>query len=78
MRIGDVDVTMAGAEGFTECNLAIDEALDKVRREWNALCRLPELWELFWLANTEEGDRVAEALFERDDSNDETGSGESG
>ena len=75
MRIGDVDVNVPGAEGFTEWDLSIDDALDKVRREWNALGRLPELWELFWLANTEDGDRLAEKLYESDESQGGKGAG---
>jgi hypothetical protein len=38
--------------GFVPWNLAIPEALDRVEREWRALGREPNLWEICWFANT--------------------------
>ncbi|HOM99907.1 MAG TPA: hypothetical protein PLM33_06600 [Acidobacteriota bacterium] len=62
MKIGDVDVV--GPGGFAEWGLSVDEALEKLEREWDALGRLPVLWELCWLDITEEGADIAERLME--------------
>ncbi len=72
MRIG-----ILTHDGFREWPISRSDALERVRREWDALsAKTPDLGEIFWLANTEEGDRVAEKLDERDESKTETGSAE--
>jgi hypothetical protein len=50
--------------GFIEWDLAIDEALERVRAEWEALDR--DLWpgDICWLANTAEGNRRAKQILE--------------
>lgn len=57
MQVGDVTEA-----GFFEWDLSLEEALDRVSREWRALGRAPDLGEVCWLANTEAGDARAEVL----------------
>jgi hypothetical protein len=69
MELGDVDVAgeWESKEGFRKWNLATQEGLGRVEREWNALGRNPNLWEVCWLRNTEKGNQFGERLFKERD-----------
>jgi len=41
------------------------ECLDRVEREWDALGRNPNLWEICWLQNTDKGKTMGEELFKQ-------------
>lgn len=57
MEVGDVT-----AQGFHAWDLSADDALERIEREWKALGRNPNLGEICWLSNTEEGDKRARRL----------------
>jgi hypothetical protein len=57
MEVGDLTT-----QGFHAWNLPADEALDRIEREWNSLGRPPDIAEICWLSNTEEGDKRARQL----------------
>lgn len=59
MKAGDVR-----QGGFHEWDLVANEALERIKREWSALGRGPNLGEICWLSNTEEGDKRARRLDE--------------
>jgi hypothetical protein len=50
MTVGDLFES-----GFVPWTLTIPEALDRIEREWRALGREPNLWEICWFANTPSG-----------------------
>lgn len=60
MEIGEV-----GDGGFFEWGLPVDEAVDRADRAWRDLDRAPNLGDVCWLANTEEGTLLAEQVFEQ-------------
>jgi len=71
MRIGDLT-----HEGFRPWPISNSDGLERVRREWVALpTKTPNLGEIFWLANTEDGDRVAEKLCDSVECKNEKGAG---
>jgi len=57
MAIGDLR-----RDGFQSWNVPVREAVSRVDRDWTALGRSPNIGDLFWLSNTEEGDRRAQQL----------------
>ncbi|MFN7148152.1 MAG: hypothetical protein ACK4V6_01595 [Microthrixaceae bacterium] len=59
MRIGDVT-----DGGFLPWEASPDQALRRVEASWRGLGRLPDLGEVCWLENTEEGDAFATSLDE--------------
>ena len=59
VRAGDVTDS-----GFEPWDLPVDAAMERVEREWNALGALPNLGEVCWLDNTEEGERRARELLQ--------------
>ena len=54
MKAGDVTT-----EGFRDWQVSPSEAIHRIEKSWKALGRLPTLGEIFWLSNTQEGDRFA-------------------
>lgn len=62
MELGDLS-----KEGFCMWNLPIEECLNRVEREWNALGRNPSLGEICWLQNTDKGNALGEKLFKQRD-----------
>ena len=67
MELGDVDVAgeWESKEGFRKWDLPIQEGLNRVEREWNALGRNPTLWEICWLRNTALGSALGEELLKQ-------------
>ena len=57
MQVGDVTY-----DGFKEWSVTSTEALDRIAREWNS-GKGPNLGEICWLSNTEEGDRRAKSVL---------------
>jgi hypothetical protein len=57
MEIGDVT-----EGGFRTWNVSIEEAMERVQREWLALPEGPNLGDVCWLANTKKGDERANFL----------------
>lgn len=55
MEIGD----LTNDEGVVPWELSAEEAVARVRREWLALGRLPNLWEIGWLELTPKGKQIA-------------------
>lgn len=57
MQLGDVvrDV------GFRAWSMPSAQAIDQATRQWQALDHLPDMTELYWLANTPAGDAHARA-----------------
>ena len=67
MRIGDLTF-----DGFEEWEVGVSEAMERVEREWDALKEpTPNLGEVCWLENTEEGNRLAEEFIKRDEAEKE-------
>jgi hypothetical protein len=64
MEIGDVSVA-----GFRSWNLSALDALARIDADWRNLPNGPELGQLFWLALTESGQRIAGESLERTRSN---------
>ena len=62
MRIGEVTVT---DRGFAAWEVSIDEAVERVDREWRALDREPDLGDVFWLENTLRGEQLAAEVLRR-------------
>ena len=58
MKIGDVD-----QDGFHEWNVPSDKALERVERKWLNLKEGPNLGEICWMSNTEQGDQHAKKLI---------------
>ena len=48
---------------FVAWDLSPTEAAQRVREEWEALGRLPELGEICWLSNTPKGDAAARQVL---------------
>ena len=62
MRIGELT-----HDGFREWSLPVPAAMERIQREWDSLREgMPNLGDICWLEITEEGKRLAEALYERD------------
>ncbi len=67
MRIGDLT-----KDGFREWSLPISEAMERVQREWDSLEEgMPNLGDVCWLEISDEGKRLAEALYRRDEEEDQ-------
>lgn len=60
MRTGDIT-----QGGFKEWDLSDEEIVERINSEWTALGRRPNLGEICWLENTEEGNRRARQLSEK-------------
>lgn len=58
MEIGEVT-----EGGFFEWDLSLDRAIERIEGEWLALERDPLPGDVFWLANTSEGDTRAKNLL---------------
>jgi hypothetical protein len=43
---------------FIPWNLSVDQIIDRIRLEWDALGRDPKPWEIVWFTSTLEGDRA--------------------
>jgi hypothetical protein len=67
MELGDVDVAgeWESKEGFRKWDLPIQESVNRVEREWNALGRNPTLWEVCWLQITDKGRERGEQLLKQ-------------
>lgn len=59
MVIGDL-LTPDGR--FGKWDMPHEEAMKKIEKEWSELGRLPSLWEVCWLCNTEKGDKIGKDL----------------
>jgi hypothetical protein len=60
MEPGDVD-----RSGFRSWGIPAAQAIARIQREWRALGRNPNLGEVCWLANTNEGDALGTRLAAR-------------
>ncbi len=49
-------------DGFREWGQSPNDAVERIAGQWAALGRGPDLGEICWLSNTEEGDRRARRL----------------
>ena len=67
MELGDVDVAgeRERKDAFRKWDLPIQEGLNRVEHEWNALGRNPTLWEICWLQITDKGRDLGEQLFKQ-------------
>jgi hypothetical protein len=59
MDIGDV----SRPGGFIPWSSPIEEMMDRIERDWQALDHFPYAGEICWLRNTERGDRLATELL---------------
>lgn len=41
---------------FIQWEMPVDQIIDRIRREWDALGRDPKPWEIVWFISTHEGD----------------------
>jgi hypothetical protein len=46
------------SDKFIPWDLAVDQVVDRIQREWDALKRDPNPWEIVWFDSTVEGDRA--------------------
>jgi len=65
MEIGDLSEE---APHFRKWNLPMEEALERVEREWKALGRLPDLGDICWLQNTVKGNKLGKQLLKQRES----------
>jgi hypothetical protein len=68
MTIGDVRKGV-----FKQWEVSMDEAINKVENKWESLGRNPDLGEVCWLCNTENGNRIAINLINTTTSNKKKG-----
>jgi hypothetical protein len=57
MEIGDLS-----DDGFQAWPENPNKVMEKLNKRWDALNRLPKLWELCWLCNTQKGNEIAKTL----------------
>jgi hypothetical protein len=55
--------------GFHKWNLANEDSLNRMKREWLALGRNPDMWDICWLRNTPAGNAIGEELLKQREKN---------
>jgi len=60
LRAGEMRIGTVTEEGFQPWEGTVEEWLQRVERQWDALGRLPEMGELFWLARIVDGTASAD------------------